>query len=117
MRLKTSKLNEFRLWGLLLTLIGMGIMLLGMIPILLWGHAGRPYAFLFFVIGMFSMLGSVAVYFFAGVLSTSAVVIECPECGKPTKMLGKSDRCMFCKTLLTLEPPADDKPADDKPNG
>lgn len=109
MKLKSSKLNEFRLWGLLLTLIGMGIMLLGTIPILLWDNVGKSYAIIFFVIGMFSMLGSVAVYFFAGVMSTSAIVIECPECGKPTKILGKTDRCMYCKTILSLEAPPEQR--------
>jgi len=102
---KTSKINEFRLWGLLLTLAGMGLMILGLAGIVFdWGSVGKVIAAAFATIGMISMLGSVVVYFSAGMLSTSAVTIECPECGKMTKMLGKTDRCMFCKTILTFDP-------------
>ncbi|MEW9106076.1 DUF2614 family zinc ribbon-containing protein, partial [Paenibacillus sp.] len=28
----------------------------------------------------------------------------CPECARQTKILGKTDRCMFCRTILTLDP-------------
>lgn len=101
---KSSKINEFRLWGLLLTLIGMGLMILGTAGIILWGQSGKVFAAIFMVIGMISMLGSVGIYFWAGMLSTSAVILQCPECHRTTKMLGKTDRCMFCKTILTLDP-------------
>lgn len=104
MRLKTSKLNEVRLWGLLLILAGMGIMILGTAGIVFLGSSGKAIAAIFLILGMISMLGSVAVYFWAGIMSTSAVAIDCPECGKRTKLLGKTDRCMFCKTILTLDP-------------
>jgi len=103
MRLKSNKLNEIRLWGLLLTLIGMGIMILGTAFILVWGETGKAFAYLFLILGLLSMLGSLALYFWAGMLSTSAVTLECPECGKRTKMIGKTDRCMFCKTILTMD--------------
>ncbi|MEB3102138.1 DUF2614 family zinc ribbon-containing protein [Ferviditalea candida] len=101
---KTGKINEFRLWGLLLTLAGMGIMILGTAGILLWGRQGQLIAGIFLILGMISMMGSMAIYFWAGMLSTSAVILKCPECGKQTKMLGATDRCMFCKTILTLDP-------------
>lgn len=101
---KTSKLNEFRLWGLLLTMAGMGLMIVGLAGIVFdWGRAGKVIAAVFTVLGMLGMLGSVVVYFWAGMLSTSTVTLECPECGKVTKMLGKTDRCMFCKTILTFD--------------
>ncbi|WP_110931401.1 YgzB family protein [Paenibacillus bouchesdurhonensis] len=101
---KSSKINEFRLWGLLLTMIGMGLMVLGTAGIVFWGQSGKVVAGIGLVIGLIAMLGSLAVYFIAGMLSTSAVQLECPECRKLTKMLGKTDRCMFCKTMLTLDP-------------
>ncbi|MBW7454187.1 YgzB family protein [Paenibacillus sepulcri] len=101
---KSSKINEFRLWGLLLTLIGMGLMILGTAGIVFWGQAGKIFAGVFMVIGMIAMLVSVGIYFWAGMLSTSAVILTCPECGRQTKMLGKTDRCMFCKTMITLDP-------------
>jgi hypothetical protein len=103
MLLKSSKINEFRLWGLLLTLIGMGIMILGTAAILLWGEVGKILAYLFLFIGMLFLLGSMAIYFWAGMMSTAAVALDCPECGKRTKMIGKTDRCMFCKTILTTD--------------
>ena len=101
---KSSKINEFRLWGLLFTLFGMGLMILGTAGIVFWGQAGKIFAAIFMVIGMIAMLVSVGVYFWAGMLSTSAVMLVCPECGRQTKILGRTDRCMFCKTMLTLDP-------------
>ncbi|WP_335926134.1 YgzB family protein [Paenibacillus agilis] len=100
---RTSKINEFRLWGLVLTLVGMGIMILGTAGIVKWGQAGKPFAAVFMIIGMIALLASVAIYFWAGMLSTSAVMLQCPECGRQTKMLGKTDRCMGCRTILTLD--------------
>ncbi|WP_442603257.1 DUF2614 family zinc ribbon-containing protein [Paenibacillus sp. KN14-4R] len=106
--MKSSKVNEFRLWGLLLTMGGMMMMIVGLAGIVFdWGTIGRVIAIIFGAIGMVSMLVSMGVYFWAGMLSTSATVIECPECGKQTKLLGKTDRCMFCKTILTLDPNLD----------
>ncbi|RAP73862.1 YgzB family protein [Paenibacillus montanisoli] len=101
---KSSKINEFRLWGLLFTLFGMGLMILGTAGIVFWGQAGKVFAAIFMVIGMIAMLASVGIYFWAGMLSTSAIILNCPECGRHTKMLGKTDRCMYCKTKLTLDP-------------
>ncbi|MGG6314452.1 YgzB family protein [Paenibacillus macerans] len=101
---KSSKINEFRLWGLLLTMFGMGLMILGTAGIVFWGQSGKVAAAIGLAIGLIAMLASLAVYFWAGMLSTSAVQLECPECHKLTKMLGKTDRCMFCKTILTLDP-------------
>lgn len=105
MQMRSSKVNEFRLWGLMLTMGGMLLMILGLAGIVFnWGEFGRIVAVIFMLIGGIAMLGSMAVYFWAGMLSTSAVMVECPECGKTTKILGRSDRCMFCKTLLSLDP-------------
>lgn len=101
---KSSKINEFRLWGLLLTMFGMGLMVLGTAGIVFWGQSGKVVAAIGLAIGLIAMLASLAIYFWAGMLSTSAVQLECPECHKLTKMLGKTDRCMFCKTILTLDP-------------
>ncbi len=101
---KSAKINEFRLWGLVFTLVGMGIMILGTAGIVLWGQAGKIVAGIFMVFGMIALLISVAVYFWAGMMSTSATMLQCPECGRQTKMLGKTDRCMFCRTMLTLDP-------------
>jgi hypothetical protein len=104
MKLKSAKINAFRTWGLLLTMLGMGLMILGTAGIVFWGSAGKVFAAIGLVIGLISMMASLAIYFWAGMLSTSAVQLECPECHKLTKMLGKTDRCMFCHTLLTRDP-------------
>ena len=101
---KSAKINEFRLWGLVFTMAGMGIMILGTAGIVLWGSAGKIVAGIFMVFGMISLLISVGVYFWAGMMSTSSTALECPECKRQTKMLGTTDRCMFCRTMLTLDP-------------
>ncbi|MCM3749061.1 YgzB family protein [Paenibacillus pasadenensis] len=103
MLLKSSKINEFRLWGLVLILVGMGVMILGTAGIVFWGQTGKVFAGIFMVIGMIALLISVGIYFWAGMLSTSAVMLICPECGRQTKILGRTDRCMYCKTILTLD--------------
>lgn len=101
---KTAKINEFRLWGMIFTLVGMGVMVLGTGGILLFGDVGKVIAAIFLVLGMIALFISVAIYFWAGMMSTSATMLQCPECHRPTKMLGKTDRCMYCKTILTLDP-------------
>jgi 1,4-dihydroxy-2-naphthoate octaprenyltransferase len=88
-----------------MTMGGMLLMIIGLAGIVFkWGYAGQIIAVVFMIIGMISMLVSMGIYFWAGMLSTSAVSLECPECGRQTKILGKTDRCMFCKTILTLDP-------------
>lgn len=105
MLFKSSKVNEFRLWGLLLTMFGLLLMIVGTVGIVFrWGAVGQVIAGIFMALGLLTVMASMAVYFWAGMLSTSAIVLECPECGKTTKMLGKTDRCMFCKTILSMDP-------------
>jgi hypothetical protein len=101
---RTNKLNEMRLWAMILMLVGMLVMILGTAGIVFWGQAGKIFAGIFLAIGCVGLLGSVGIYFYAGMMSTSVKSIVCPECGKETKMLGKTDRCMHCKTILTLDP-------------
>ncbi|CAM3377683.1 DUF2614 family zinc ribbon-containing protein [Marinicrinis lubricantis] len=103
MKFKSAKINEFRTWGLLLTLAGMLVMVLGTAGVLLWGDTGKVLMFFCMFIGSLLLMGSMGVYFWAGMMSTSAFMLECPECGKQTKMLGKTDRCMFCHTILTMD--------------
>ncbi|TVY01063.1 DUF2614 family zinc ribbon-containing protein [Paenibacillus cremeus] len=108
MRLRSSKANEFRLWGLLLTMGGMLLMILGLAGIVFdWGTAGKWVAMISMFIGAVAMLVSMGIYFAAGMMSTSATVVECPECSKMTKIIGKTDRCMYCKTILSLDPQHD----------
>lgn len=104
MKWKASKISTMRTWGLLLILIGMGVMVFGTSGILLFGEVGKIIAAVFMVLGMISCFASMAIYFYVGMLSTSAPVLECPECGKRTKMLGRVDRCMYCHTILSVDP-------------
>ncbi|WP_027085647.1 DUF2614 family zinc ribbon-containing protein [Cohnella panacarvi] len=104
MKWKASKISTMRTWGLLLVLLGMGIMVFGTSGILLFGNVGKIIAAVFMVLGMISCFASMGIYFYVGMLSTSAPVLDCPECGKKTKMLGRTDRCMYCHTILTWDP-------------
>lgn len=94
----SGKLNKLRTYAMLLMLVGIGIMYLGIVlknyPILLS---------ILMVIGMFMILISASSYFWIGMLSGRAALIQCPSCHKTTKMLGKNDECMFCKQKLTLD--------------
>lgn len=103
MRFKTAKVSAFRLWGLMLMLIGMGFMIAGTAAIVFTFPGAKLITGIGLVLGLITMLGSMGVYFWAGMLSTSAVQLYCPECGEMTKMLGKTDRCMHCRTILTLD--------------
>lgn len=104
MKFRASKISTMRTWGLLLVFVGMGLMVLGTSGILLFGQVGKIIAAIFMVIGLLTCAASMMIYFWVGMLSTSAPVIDCPECGKRTKMLGKTDRCMYCHTILTWDP-------------
>jgi len=105
MKFKSAKINEFRTWGLLLTMTGLGLMIIGAGAIVVFGQdVGKIIAYLFLLIGTIAMVASLFVYFWAGMMSTNTITVECPECGKRTKMIGKTDRCMFCHTILTFDP-------------
>jgi len=104
MKWKASKISSLRTWGLLLVMLGLGLCVFGTIGIIMFGQAGKIIAGFFMVIGIIACLVSMAVYFWVGMVSTNAPVITCPECGKNTKMLGETDRCMYCHTILTLNP-------------
>lgn len=59
---------------------------------------------IFMTLGLLSIIGSTVVYGWIGLLSTRAVQVVCPNCGKHTKVLGRVDMCMYCKEPLTLDP-------------
>lgn len=90
-----NKINKFRTIALLMIFVGMGIMYLGFI----WPAA----MMLFFILGLLGVGSSVAIYFWVGILSTQALQVECPECGRITKILGKMDQCMYCRAHLTMD--------------
>lgn len=104
MRFKTSKMNEFRTWGLVFILAGMACMILGTGAVVFQFPGKDIFLWVGLILGLLLMFASMCVYFWAGMLSTSARQIQCPECGGMTKMLGKTDRCNHCRTILTLDP-------------
>jgi hypothetical protein len=116
MKLKASKISTMRTWALLLVLIGLGLCVFGTSGIILFGQAGKIIAGIFMALGIIACMVSMGFYFWLGMLTTGAPVIECPECGKNTKMLGETDRCMYCHTILTWNPAyattSPDKPED-----
>lgn len=64
---------------------------------------------LFFLFGLLSIIAGATIYFFAGMLSAKASRVICPVCQKTTKILGKTDVCMYCRNPLTAEQPAGQK--------
>lgn len=117
MKWKASKISTLRTWGLLLVFVGLGLCVFGTSGILMFGQTGKIIAAVFMALGMISCFISMGVYFWVGMLSTNAPVVDCPECGKRTKMLGETDRCMYCHTILTWNPEkANTMPAEKEPS-
>lgn len=106
-----SKINKIRSFALILIFSGIIIMYVGImtrkIP---WLTA------VFFILGILSIILSTVVYFWIGLLSTKAIPITCPNCEKPTKMLGRVDACMHCKQPLTLDKDLEGEEFDEKYN-
>ncbi|MFK2826189.1 YgzB family protein [Bacillus sp. B190/17] len=94
----SSKINRIRTFALSLIFIGFIIMYVGIF------FRQSPFLMtLFMLLGLLSIIASTVVYFWIGMLSTKAVQVICPNCNKPTKMLGRVDMCMHCKDPLTLD--------------
>lgn len=107
----SSKINKIRGFALLLIFIGIIIMYGGILT------KNIPWLmFSFYFIGVLFIIFSTVVYFWIGLLSTRAIPIICPECEKPTKMLGRVDACMHCKQPLTLDRDLEGKEFDEKYN-
>ncbi|MBA4601119.1 hypothetical protein H2C83_02015 [Thermoactinomyces sp. AMNI-1] len=92
----SGKLNKIRAFAMFFIFAGMGVMYL----VFLF----KNLIILFFSTGLILILTSVGIYFWAGIVSTHSISIQCPSCKKQTKILGKRDECMHCKAILSLEP-------------
>ncbi|WP_041088074.1 YgzB family protein [Jeotgalibacillus soli] len=107
----SNKINKIRSFALALIFVGFIIMYAGIF------FRGNPIVMLIFIIlGMLSLVFSMVVYFWIGLLSTRAVVVNCPNCDKPTKILGRVDMCMHCREPLTLDPELEGKEFDEDYN-
>ncbi|RJS61617.1 YgzB family protein [Bacillus sp. PK3_68] len=104
----SSKINRIRTFALSLIFIGIVIMYAG-----IFFRQSPFWMTLFMLIGLLSIIASTVVYFWIGMLSTKAVQVICPSCGKPTKMLGRVDMCMHCKEPLTLDQSLEGKEFDE----
>lgn len=106
-----SKINKIRTFALSLIFIGIAVMYVGIFfrtsPLLMTA---------FILLGFLFIIVSTVVYFWIGMLSTKTVQVQCPSCGKITKVLGRVDMCMFCNEPLTLDPELEGKEFDEKYN-
>ncbi|KAA6447840.1 YgzB family protein [Bacillus swezeyi] len=94
----SSKINKIRTFALSLVFVGFIIMYIG-----IFFRSSVLLMSVFMVLGVLSIMLSTAVYFWIGMLSTKAVQVVCPNCEKPTKILGRVDMCMHCREPLTLD--------------
>lgn len=99
-----NKINKIRTFALSLIFIGMGVMYIG-----IFVRKIQWLMLIFFLIGMLCIIFSFVVYAWIGLLSTKAIPVVCPNCHKPTKMLGRVDACMHCKEPLTMDPELEGK--------
>lgn len=94
----SSKINKIRSFALGLIFVGFIVMYGGIF------FRSKPLVMtIFMILGMLFIIASTGVYFWIGMLSTKTIQVVCPNCNKPTKMLGRVDMCMFCNEPLTLD--------------
>lgn len=106
-----NKINRIRSFALSLIFIGIIIMYGG-----IFFRSNQVLMLIFMILGVLSILGSTVIYAWIGMLSTKAVQVVCPSCGKPTKMLGRADMCGHCREPLTLDPALEGKEFDERYN-
>lgn len=94
----SNKINRIRTFALSLVFIGFFVMYIG-----IFFKTNMLLMTLFMILGLLCIIGSTAVYLWIGIISTRAVQVVCPSCGKITKVLGRVDMCMFCNEPLTMD--------------
>ncbi|WP_027416878.1 YgzB family protein [Aneurinibacillus terranovensis] len=104
----SGKLNRLRNFALGLVFVGIVVMYIGYAAFA--GYLGSLFQHniivmaIFLVLGFLFIIGSSIMYMWIGMLSTKAVQVYCPSCGKVTKVVGLKDECMFCRQKLSLDP-------------
>ncbi|MBE1555846.1 YgzB family protein [Sporosarcina limicola] len=93
-----NKINRIRSFALSLIFIGVVIMYMG-----IFFKSNEIVMLIFMVLGVLAIIGSTIVYAWIGTLSTRAIPVQCPNCGKHTKMLGRVDMCGHCREPLTMD--------------
>lgn len=107
----SSKINKIRSFALSLIFIGFIVMYVG-----IYFRTSPLIMTIFMLFGLLFIIASTIVYFWIGMLSTKTIQVTCPNCGKPTKMLGKVDMCMHCREPLTLDQKLEGKKFDEAYN-
>ena len=107
----SSKINKIRTFALSLIFIGFIVMYIG-----IYFRTSPIIMTIFMLLGLLFIIASTVVYFWIGMLSTKSIQVKCPNCGKPTKMLGRVDMCMYCREPLTLDPVLEGKQFDESYN-
>lgn len=102
---KIKRIRNWANWNMGLSLL---FMFAGMGFFLFFRGTSSEAAFqllflILLIIGFFMMMIATILFMISGMISTSAPQVECPSCGKVTKMLGKQDACMFCGQPLQLD--------------
>lgn len=93
-----NKIMRIRGWALAMIFIGMAVMYLGIF------FRETPWVMLIFlVLGTIPLLLSFVIYFWVGMISARTVTVQCPNCERHTKILGRVDYCQHCKEPLTLD--------------
>jgi len=106
-----SKINKIRSFALAPIFFGFIVMYGGIF------FKNSPILVLIFMsLGVLCIIGSTVVYAWIGLLSTRAIQVECPNCHKHTKVLGRVDMCMYCNEPLTLDPTLEGKEFDQSYN-
>ncbi|KKE78710.1 YgzB family protein [Oceanobacillus caeni] len=107
----SSKINKIRSFALILIFVGFLFMYGGiLLKKIEW------LMLILFALGVLAIVFSLVVYVWIGTLSLRSVPVVCPNCNKPTKMLGRVDACMHCKQPLTLDKDLEGLDFDEKYN-
>ncbi|WP_409291595.1 YgzB family protein [Peribacillus sp. SCS-37] len=107
----SNKINKIRTFALSLIFIGFIVMYAG-----IFFRTSPLVMTIFMILGLLFIIASTVVYFWIGMLSTKTVQVQCPNCGKVTKVLGRVDMCMYCNEPLTLDKSLEGKDFDEKYN-
>ncbi|WP_088103127.1 YgzB family protein [Halalkalibacter urbisdiaboli] len=107
----SNKINKIRTFALSLVFIGILVMYIG-----IFFKGSTILMSLAMIIGLLCIIGSTFVYFWIGMLSTKTIQVICPNCQKPTKILGRVDACMNCSEPLTLDKSLEGKEFDERYN-
>ncbi|MFD2703848.1 YgzB family protein [Salibacterium lacus] len=106
-----NKINRIRTFALSLVFIGILVMYIG-----IFFDSSPLIMTISMIIGFVFVISSSGIYFWIGMISTNTVKVECPGCGKVTKVLGRVDACMYCDEPLTLDPELEGKELDSSYN-